>query len=264
MPMNRRNFLALTGAAATLGAVKADAQEASDPPAESAREYYELKQYLVESDKQRAGLDAFLQDAAVPALERHGFGPVGVFVDAENISPVYVLIRHKSLDTVASLIHTLGSDAEFMEKGGEFLNAPAADPAYARITSSLHLAFKGMPQMARPSDVPGRVFQLRIYESPSALTGQTKIQMFNTGEIEIFKKTGLTAVFFGETLIGDKMPNLTYMLGFDSMDTQKAAWQTFLQDPDWKEISGRPEYADDKIISNITNLNLVPTSYSQI
>jgi hypothetical protein len=253
--------MATTGTTvAALGSLSASAQE----EAESGREFYELKRYILETEDQRTGLDAFLEDAALPALERHGYGPVGVFTDEEDISPVYVLIRHKSLAGVAEMIHILGADAEFMEKGAAFLNAPADNPAYARIESSLLHAFTGMPQMSRPSDAPGRVFQLRIYESPSVLTGQKKIEMFNVAEIDIFKKTGLNPVFFGEAVIGDKIPNLTYMLGFDSMDAQKAAWKTFIADPEWKELSGRPEYADDKILSGITNINLVPTKYSQI
>lgn len=261
--MNRRTFMTMTGAAAattTLGATAAAAQD--DSPSD--RDYYELKRYVLDSQAQRAGLDAFLEDAALPALERHGFGPVGVFTDAEDVSPVHVLIRHKRLESVPQLMHTLGADAAFMEKAAAFLNAPAENPAYARIESSLFVAFSGMPQMERPSDGPDRVFQLRIYESPSVLTGQKKIEMFNLAEIDIFRRTGLNPVFFGEAVIGDKMPNLTYMLGFDSMDAQKAAWKTFIQHPEWKELSGRPEYADDKILSNITNINLVPTAYSQL
>jgi len=253
--------MAMTGAAAALGGAGASAQESA--PA-GGREYYELKRYLLESDAQRAGLDAFLAEAVLPALERHGFGPVGVFADPEDISPVHVLIRHERPDTLATLHHTLGADAEFMEKGAAFLNAPSSAPAYARIESSLLYAFSGMPKMERPSDVPGRVFQLRTYESPSVLTGQKKIEMFDTAEIAIFRKTGLKPVFFGEALVGEKLPNLTYMLGFDSRDEQNAAWKTFLQDPEWKELSGRPEYANDRILSGITNLNLVPTAYSQL
>ncbi|MBI1321368.1 MAG: NIPSNAP family containing protein [Candidatus Hydrogenedens sp.] len=260
--MDRRAFLAMTGTtAAMLGGIEASAQ---DDAAGGGRDYYELKRYLLDTEEQRAGLDAFLAEAALPALERHGFGPVGVFVDPDEISPVYVLIRHKSLDTLTQLLHILGGDAEFMEKGTAFLNAPAKTPAYARMESSLLYAFSGMPQMARPTDVPGRVFQLRIYESPTVLTGQTKIEMFNSAEIAIFHKCGMTPVFFGEAIVGDKLPNLTYMLGFESRDAQNAAWKTFVQDPDWKELSARPEYANDKIISHITNLNLVPTAYSQI
>ena len=46
------------------------------------------------------------------------------------------------------------------------------------------------------------------YYSKSA---KKKIEMFNeVGEIAIFKKTGLQPVFFGETIIGPKLPNHFY------------------------------------------------------
>ncbi len=121
-----------------------------------------------------------------------------------------------------------------------------------------------MPKLERPTEAEGRVFQLRTYESPSVKTGQKKIEMFNIGEIDIFRKTGLAPVFFGEALAGDKMPNLTYMLGFDSMEAQKAAWDRFRNDPDWKELSAKPEYANDAILCGITNIPLKPLGCSQV
>jgi hypothetical protein len=49
--------------------------------------------------------------------------------------------------------------------------------------------------------------------------------MFNEGgEIAIFRRTGLAPVFFGEALVGSKIPNLTYMLGFDDMEALEKGW----------------------------------------
>jgi len=87
--------------------------------------------------------------------------------------------------------------------------------------------------------------------------------MFNEGgEIAIFKKTGLQPVFFGETLIGPKLPNLTYMLVFDDMVTRDEKWDTFRRDPEWKKLSANPTYKDT--VSNITDIILQPARYSQI
>jgi NIPSNAP protein len=88
--------------------------------------------------------------------------------------------------------------------------------------------------------------------------------MFNTAEIDIFRKTGLNPVFFGETLTGDKMPNLTYMLVFNNMDERQANWKRFGGSPEWKALRAIPEYADKKILCGITNLYLKPADYSQI
>jgi hypothetical protein len=123
-----------------------------------------------------------------------------------------------------------------------------------------------MPKLKRPTDAPSRVFQLRTYESPSEKTGLKKIEMFNTAEIAVFRKVGLHPVFFGQTLAGTKMPNLTYMLGFQDMEESKANWKKFGADPDWQKLRAMPEYADKAILreKGITNLYLKPASYSQI
>ena len=41
--------------------------------------------------------------------------------------------------------------------------------------------------------------------------------MFNDAEAGIFKRLGMQPVFFGETIVGSNMPNLTYMVTFDSL-----------------------------------------------
>ncbi len=230
----------------------------------STRTHYELRRYEIENEAQKAGFDKFLSDAAIPALNRLGRNPIGVFYPWEGISPIYVLIPHNSPWSIATLTQQLGDDPEFMAKGAAFLDAPADKPAYKRMTSTLMLAFEGMPQLERPIKSAGRVLQLRTYESPSVKTGQKKIEMFNNGEIDIFRKTGLNPVFFGETLVGDKMPNLTYMLRCNNMDERKANWKKFVSSPEWKALSSIPEYADKKILCGITNLYLKPADYSQI
>jgi len=231
----------------------------------SGRDYYQLLQFIIENEAQKKKLDTFLKEAAIPAINRLGLKPVGVFYPAEGISPVYVLLRHKSLETVATLNADLAADSEFVVAGEEFINAPASAPAFKRMETSLMVAFAGMPQIETPVSSPGRVFQLRIYESPSVVTGLKKIEMFNdAGEIKLFRETGLNPVFFGETIVGTKMPNLTYMLAFKNMDEQKAAWKKFVSHPEWKRLSGMPEYADKAILSGITNLQLVAADYSQV
>jgi hypothetical protein len=230
------------------------------------RHYFELRTYEIASEEQKAGFDRFAKEAFIPALNRLGIGKVGVFYPHEGLSPIHVLIPHPSVDSFATLTERLLDDAEFLVKGSEFLNAPRDNPAYTNLEISLHKAFDAMRMLETPIDVPGRIFQLRIYESPSVKTNQKKIEMFNGAEIDIFRRTGLHPVFFGETLAGTKMPNLTYMLVFRDMDERKANWQKFGGDPEWKELRSKPEYGDKVILRDqgITNLYLRPAEYSQI
>jgi hypothetical protein len=119
-----------------------------------------------------------------------------------------------------------------------------------------------MPKVEVPAK-KDRIFELRIYESHTEKAAKKKIEMFNEGkEIELFRKTGLSPVFFGETLMGRGMPNLNYMLVFNDMADRDARWKVFVADPGWKTLSSDAQYKDT--VSNITDIILRPTEYSQI
>ncbi len=75
--MQRREFLAATGAAGLLPMTSAMA--ADGPAAGGERDYYHLQLYHLDTDEQRQGFDAFARQAAIPALNRLGISPVGVF-----------------------------------------------------------------------------------------------------------------------------------------------------------------------------------------
>ena len=126
-------------------------------------------------------------------------------------------------------------------------------------------AFAGMPRVESPKKTFGdkRIFELRIYESHSRIKAQKKIDMFNNaGEIQIFRDTGLTPVFFGETLFGRLMPNLTYMLVFNDMADRDKRWEAFRSSERWAAIKDLEEYKDT--VSNITDIILRPAKCSQI
>ena len=86
--------------------------------------------------------------------------------------------------------------------------------------------------------------------------------MFDAGEVPIFRRAGLTPVFFAETLVGAKMPSLTYMLTFADMPARDKAWSEFSNDPEWKSLSADAQYRDN--VSAISDVILRPTGYSQI
>jgi hypothetical protein len=260
--MNRRTFMTVTGAASlcSLGRLSSPAAAAA-----GGRLYYQLQKYTLETEAQKQGLEAFLKEAFLPACSRLDIRPVGVFHDLKAVSPVYVLLPHPTLESAATLTQKLLVDATFVAAAAGFLGAPKAAKPYVEVESWLLLAFKGMPGVETPVKGAGRVYQLRTYESPSVQTGQKKIEMFNdAGEIKIFREVGLNPVFFGEAIFGAKLPNLTYMLGFESEEAQKEAWGRFVKHPEWQKLRAMAEYADGTILRNIVNIPLKPAAYSQI
>jgi len=262
--MNRRNFVRsalVTGAALPL---KNTFMDDSRSPKQ---QWYELRIYTFADATQRELTSGYLEHAYIPALNRAGSANIGVFNESQpetGVSKTFLLIPFGSIEDFTGLNAKLTRDNAYTAAAASYLDAPATAPAYQRIESSLLKAFAHMPAMEVPEKKP-RLFELRRYESPTEAAGQKKIEMFNdAGEIDIFKKVGARPVFFGETLIGQYRPNLTYMLTFDDMADHDARWKAFGSDPDWKTVSKRPEYSDARLISKITRTFLTPAPYSQV
>jgi hypothetical protein len=268
--MKRRHFLKSSLVAAGAAAVSSTSLvNAAESRANAAREFYELRLYQLRRGPMQKRFDDYYRDAAIPALNRAGIARVGVFgvVVGPDNPTMYVLIPHQSMEAYATALQRVQADAGYQKAGGEFLNARPTDPSYIRVESSLLVAFGSMPKLELPAATAAqkpRIFELRTYESHSQDASRRKVEMFNQGEIAIFRRTGLTPVFFGETLIGGKMPNLAYMLVFDDMVAREKSWDTFRNDPEWKKLSTTPGLTDPELVTDISNVILRPTPYSQI
>lgn len=269
-PMNRRDFLTSTTAAAMATAATTSilpARAAESAP--GAREYYELRRYHLRRGPKQRVFEDYLRNAWLPAMERAGIGPVGVFsvmVGPESPS-LYTLIPYASLEQYASVSARLRADEEYKKAGAEARSATAADPVYQRVESWLLGSIASVPKLEVPvqkREGKGRLFELRVYESHSKSANLKKIEMFDIGETALFRRAGLAPVFFGEALIGSRLPNLTYMLVYDDLAARDAAWRRFGGDPEWHKLSSTPGFTDPEIVTDISNVLLRPTPYSQI
>jgi hypothetical protein len=265
--MHRRDFLtSAIGASLTGGAIRA-LQDAGATKA--APEFYVWRQYILRGGTQSGRLAEFLR-AAIPALNRLGHTPVGVFEVVTGLPTpmVFVLTPSNSLDHLLAIEAGLEKDAVFMKGAAPYLEAPATDPVYLRQELSLLAAFPNVPRIEVPAATAAkgpRLFELRTYESHNERSHRLKMQMFTElGETEIFRRVGLTPVFFGRTLVGPRMPNFTYMLVHQDLAARDKAWAGFRTEPDWKKLSATPGYRDADIVSNITTVLLRPAAYSQI
>ena len=259
--MHRREFLTGSVAASAL-AIRSAAQ--TQTPATRQREFYQLRRYALQSGPQVAMTEKYISEALIPALAKKS-GPVGAFrLDIGPETPTfYVLIPIPAPAIAGALELELAQDPEYVKAAEPFWSAPATSPAFLRMDSSLLVAFEGWPRITPPAKGK-RIFQLRTYESPSYRDHILKVQMFHSGEFEIFKNAGFQMVFFGDTLIGQRMPSLTYMLSFTDSAELDAKWAVFRNDPAWKKLSADPRFAFEAIVSNITNLILSPLAGSQI
>ena len=261
--MQRRTFLSSTIVGGSLASMSAMAPAADDVKGQ--RQLFELRTYTLKPDKQKL-FDDYAEKALIPALNRLGAKSVGVLIENQPAPrpPIYfIVVTYQNAEQWASVSAGLLSDAGYQKAAAEYLAVPATDAIYDRVESSLFRAFETMPKLEKPNGKP-QLFNLRIYESHNEAAGQKKIEMFNQGEIAIFRKVGLTPVFFGEAIAGSRMPNLTYLLAFNDEKARTDAWNKFGGDPDWKKLRAIPEYEDKKIVSKITNRLLTPAAYSQM
>lgn len=265
--MKRREFLKTSLVASAAAATAAVTHAAETKPATAEREFYELRQYHLRQGPMLGRFDKFYREVAVPAWNRAGVSTVGVFdvMIGPDQPTKYVLLPFKSWDAMNEVREKFESDEAVLKS--DFANLPPTDPGYIRKESSVLLAFKSVPKLEIPAQTKekkSRIFELRTYEAHSRKANKKKVEMFDVGETDIFRRTGLQPVFFGEGLVGTSLPSLTYMLVFDDMATRDKNWGQFVGHPDWKKLSTTPGYTNAEILTNITSVFLRPTGYSQV
>jgi len=258
--MNRRQMI--TGAAAMSALLSSSASAAS-----STRSFFEITTWrLHNSDEDQAKRVAeYLEHGLFPALTRGGAKPIAAF--SNLIGPdgpsLFSIAEYTSLGSMQEVLRHLAGDAEY-NKASQELAAGSGMP-FVTMESSLFQSLAVLPQVVLPNDAasrPARIFELRTYQSQSMAAREKKATMFNNGEIGVFQRLGMRPVFIGESVIGGRQPNITYMLSFDNLDGRETHWKAFGSDPEWKKISAPAELKDARIVANISNIILHPLPFS--
>lgn len=233
----------------------------------TAKQVIELRTYtLINADGEKV-LDQYLENALVPALVRQGLGPIGVLDQAENGDEVQVvlLIAGPSVGAVTGASAKLADDGQYQSSAASYLAIPAKQPIVKRIRSELLLSFDCWPKVTvseQKKQGKDRLFEMRVYESPTEKFGELKVEMFNSGEVPIFLDCDIEPVFMGQALIGDQMPNLTYMTVYDDDAKRQDGWKKFRVHPDWQVLKEVKKYKGT--VSKIHKTDWVPKSYSQL
>ena len=259
--MERRELLAGLAASALIGT------EARSSPVSNT--FLEIKAWRLHNtaEGQPSRMSEFLAGGLAPALTRSGATLAGAF--STTIGPdspcFYTLAKYDSLGAIEDSLVKLNADADYqtqLEKLGSGIGLP-----FVRVESSVLRSFDVMPEPVIPADAgkrPPRIFELRTYESQTFLTLKRKVGMFNHGEAQIFERLGLRPIFFAETIIGPRQPNLMYMLSYDDLAARDRLWHDFGADPEWKKLRTTHGLTDPEIVANISNVILQPLPFSPI
>jgi hypothetical protein len=256
--MKRRSFV--TVAAAGL-ANTAMAEETAKS------QYFALCYYYMRTGPQVDRTTKYLRDAYLPAARRAGVNTSGFFspVIGERSPFILSLAVHSSAASIETAAAHMAGDKDF-QKGWDEFNV-IGDPAYTRMETALLRAFDGIPQLtAPPTDAKraARNFEMRTYESTNEKASRRKIKMFEDGEAGIFRRLGMTPVFFGQAIFAKNLPSLSYMLAFDDLASRERLWSEFGADAEWRKLRAQPGLSDAEIVSNISNEILRPLPFSDI
>jgi len=200
--------------------------------------YFQLKVYHYETDEQEKVIDEYLE-------------------------LLYVFLSASDLSLLVNLDQRLAKDRKYLDAGKTYIEASSSNPPFLRLETILMKAFEGMPKSALPklsAEKNKRIYELRSYEAATEKLSVNKIDMFNNGEMDIFKKLNFNAVFYGQVIAGSTMPNLMYLTTFESMDDRNIHWKDF--GPLYKPMQDLPQYQNN-VSKNVTLL-LHPTAYSDI
>ena len=103
-------------------------------------------------------------------------------------------------------------------------------------------------------------YELRRYE----LFGHNRnalYERFADHTTRIFDRHGFTQVGYFETVIGEG-PDLTYLLGWGSLDERQASWESFHADPEWGEVRRRTTEQHGLLVAKTHSSIMRPLPFS--
>ena len=171
--------------------------------------------------------------AALPALNKVHPGPKIVMeaVVAPHSPQVAVILGFRSIEEFWSVRAKLNADKE-LEKASEAWQA-GPEPPFEQMTSALLEATDYSPEIVAldPPPVSPRLFELRVYHSPTYSQLRALHERFAGPEIQLFHKHGVHPILYTSTVVGPQIPNLTYVIPFADLAAREKAWAAFGANP---------------------------------
>ena len=220
------------------------AQTNSESKRETKSRIYLLETFTLKQGTQPARLHDYLSQTALPALSKAHAGPKIVLeaLVAPHTPQVAMILGFQSIAEFWSVRARLNEDKELEKTFEAWQSGP--EPPFEQQANALLEATDYSPEVVPPDPPPKtpRIFELRVYHSPSQQHLKALHGRFAGPEIKIFHKVGVNPIFYASTVIGPNMPNLTYVIPFEDLAAREKAWNAFAADPEW--VKARKESID--------------------
>jgi hypothetical protein len=251
--MDRRSFVGILGG---LGI-------AADAAPERRTRIYALEQFKLKAGTQLPRLHEYFSQT-LPAVNKILSGPK-IFLEAiiaAHTPQVAAIYGFSSLEEISGLQTKLASD-EVLAKRLEVLEA--GEQPFESLDTTLLEAADYSPEIApSPDGATPRIFELRVYHSPTLRQLGALHERFRGPEIKIFHRVGINPILYSSTLAGQNMPNLTYLIPFTDLAAREKAWAAFNADPEWQKVRKESIEKSGQIASVIQVSIYRATAYSPV
>lgn len=218
--------------------------------------YYVVDNYYLKNGSQGARLAEYLRDGLIPATRRLEVPGPTIVLDAlvaAHMPQVMTVTPYTAQEQIFAARARLRGDSAWRKA----LAGWEAEPPYESHAETLLEAADYSPALPTPDAEreTSRVFELRLYHSPTERQLKALHERFAGPEIRIFHRCGIHPLLYSSTLAGPKKPNLVYLTPFEDLSEREKAWNAFGADPEWIKV--RKESIDrDGQIASVVQISL--------
>jgi hypothetical protein len=253
--MNRRNFAgALAGLAAT---------QPLWPQEKGRMQFYTLDVFQLRQGTQPARMNDWFQNFLLPKMFKVHPAPKIVLesVIAPHNPQMILVTPFASFDEIWT-VHSALNASDVWEAWNKIERG--AEPPFESQALSIYQAAPYSPELTAAKRDKPRYFELRQYHSPTVSQLKDVHERFAGPEIRVFHRSGIFPVLYTSGLFGANLPNLTYLIPFDSLGAREKAWDAFNSDPEW--IKARKDSIDAHgQIVQVTDISIYKaTAYSPV
>jgi len=230
--MERRSFMGLLGG---LGPALTGEAATSDRKRTS---FYVVWDFDLKNGTQPARAHDYLSNGFIPSVRQLSPGPVIALeaVVAAHMPRVTLIMGFNSLEEIGTVHSKVGSIPEYRKHFEAW--EEGSESAVENQTNLLLEAADYSPEIepSKSERKTARIFELRVYHSPTYRQLGALHERFAGPEIRIFHRHGIHPLFYTSTLFGASIPNLTYLIPFESLADREKAWAAFGADPEWTKV----------------------------
>jgi hypothetical protein len=109
----------------------------------------------------------------------------------------------------------------------------ASEAPFESRTSSILEATSYSPAVVVSKAEKPRYYEIRIYHASTEWQLRAINDRFTGATMRLFHAHGIEPLFLTTKRVGPNMPNVTYLIPWDSLGAREKAWEAFNADPDW-------------------------------